>query len=247
MNEQELSFIEEIGGNLSSVQERIRLAAESTGANADAIDLVAVSKIKPVEALQAAYDCGQRRFGENYVQEICEKAPQLPEDILWHFIGPLQSNKAKALVKGVPNLAVVETVASEKVANRLDAGCEEAGRETPLDVFLQVDTSGEDTKSGLPAGSEELLALARRVAGGECPRLRLAGVMTIGAPGDLGAFDRLVESRAAVAAALGLADPSELRLSMGMSGDFEEAVARGSTNVRVGTTIFGQRDYSKKK
>ncbi|CAM9449990.1 unnamed protein product [Heterosigma akashiwo] len=94
------------------------------------------------------------------VQEICEKAPQLPEDILWHFIGPLQSNKAKALVKGA-NLAVVETVASEKVANRLDAGCEEAGRETPLDVFLQVDTSGEDTKSGLPAGSEELLALAR--------------------------------------------------------------------------------------
>ena len=104
----------------------------------------------------------------------------------------------------------------------------------------KVDTSGEDTKSGV--APEEAPAIAQHILA-HCPQLKLAGVMTIGAPGDLGCFDRLVAARAALAAATGLAAEG-LELSMGMSGDFEEAIARGSTNVRVGSSIFGERDYA---
>ena len=205
--------------------------------------LVAVSKTKPASAVQEAYDAGHRDFGENYVQELLDKAPVLPSDIRWHFIGHLQSNKAKALVEGVPSLTMVETIDSEKLANKLDAAVGGAGR-PPLTVFVQVNTSGEESKYGVDPG-EACVSLAKHIAN-TCPNLKLAGLMTIGMP-DYSSrpenFECLAQCRKEVAAAVGV-PADQLELSMGMSGDFEAAIEMGSTNVRVGSTIFGARSYA---
>ncbi|KAL6752115.1 hypothetical protein V8C86DRAFT_3141493 [Haematococcus lacustris] len=204
--------------------------------------LVAVSKTKPAEAVLEAYQAGHRDFGENYVQELVDKAAALPPDIRWHFIGHLQSNKVKAVVEGVPNLAMVETVDSVKLADRLDKAVSATQRSTPLPVMVQVNTSGEASKHGVEPA--DCVALAAHIAR-HCRRLQLAGLMTIGQP-DYSSrpenFSCLWECRRLVAAELGL-DPEALELSMGMSGDFEQAVEMGSTNVRVGSTIFGARHY----
>eukprot|EP00471_Norrisiella_sphaerica_P007633 CAMPEP_0184493830 /NCGR_PEP_ID=MMETSP0113_2-20130426/27068_1 /TAXON_ID=91329 /ORGANISM="Norrisiella sphaerica, Strain BC52" /LENGTH=221 /DNA_ID=CAMNT_0026879277 /DNA_START=188 /DNA_END=853 /DNA_ORIENTATION=- len=210
------------------------------------VELIAVSKTKPVELLRYAYESGQRAFGENYAQELIEKAPQMPDDVEWHFIGKLQSNKINPLVKGVSNLKAVHTVTSEKIARKIATACQAIDRAS-IDVYLQVDTSGEATKNGLEMG-EELLLLAETVSGTSEPydRLNLVGLMTIGAVGDLECFDKLVNARTQVAKRLGV-QPESLKLSMGMSGDFEDAISRGSNLIRVGSTIFGARDYSKKK
>lgn len=186
-----------------------------------------------------------RDFGENYVQEIIEKAPNMPDDISWRFIGKLQSNKAKLLLNGVPNLAVIETVYTVKLADRLQRAAAELEppRTNPLGIMLQVNTSPwEGTKNGLDAA--EAPALAAHVAE-NCPALELVGLMTIGAPGESSCFQTLSDCRVAVAAKLGVAEDS-LELSMGMSGDFEAAIAAGSDSVRVGSSIFGARDYSAK-
>jgi PLP dependent protein len=230
-----------IVNNANFVRNKMNVAASNAGRDPVSIKLVAVSKTKPSADILTLYQSGHRDFGENYFQELLEKAEQLPGDIRWHFIGHLQSAKASKLVKSVANLAVVETVDSLKLAKKLDNACESAER-SELDIYVQVDTSGEDTKSGVPPSEAPGLAQAIQ---DECKRLRIKGLMTIGAPGDFSCFDRLVETRVEVAAALGLADPSALGLSMGMSGDFEEAIAKGATSVRVGSTIFGARDYSK--
>lgn len=209
------------------------------------VRLVAVSKTKPVEMLQEAYDAGQRVFGENYVQELLEKAPQLPGDISWHFIGHLQSNKAKTIVKSIPNLQAVETVDSVKLANLLDKAVTEAEWQRNLNIFVQVNTSGEESKFGVSPA--DVLSLARHVHT-ECPRLTLSGLMTIGMPDYTSRpenFECLNNCRSAVAEELGI-PAQELELSMGMSGDFEQAIEMGSTNIRVGSTIFGARNYSNK-
>ena len=208
--------------------------------------LVAVTKTKSVEAISAAYSCGQRLFGENYVQEIEIKAPQLPQDIQWHFIGHLQSNKALSLLEAVPNLAVMQTLDSEKLAGRLNSAVEkvlESRGRRPLDVFIQVNTSGEESKSGVGPGSEAI-ALAKFVAGGSCPNLRLLGLMTIGLPDYTSRkedFLCLARCRDEIARALSIEHPDSLELSMGMSGDFEAAIIMGSTVVRVGSKLFGPR------
>lgn len=234
-----------IGAALKDVTSRMTQAASKAGRPQEGIRLVAVSKTKPVEALQEAYDAGQRVFGENYVQEMLEKAPLLPKDISWHFIGHLQSNKVKAVLEGVPNLAMVETVDTIKLADKLNTAWANTGRQPPLSVMVQVNTSGEESKYGVEPA--DVVPLATHIAS-KCPQLRLAGLMTIGMPDYTSRpenFKLLSECRDAAAKALGL-EPSSLELSMGMSGDFEQAVEMGSTNVRVGSTIFGARDYSKK-
>ena len=166
-----------IVGNANIVKERSKLAAVQVGRNIESVRLVAVSKTKPVENIQELYEAGYRSFGENYFQELVEKAQSLPKDISWHFIGHLQSSKASKLVKEVPNLAVLETVDSVKLAGKLNNACEAVGRE-PLSVFVQVDTSGETTKSGVEDGVEldELVLFIKE----QCPYLRLSGLMTIG-------------------------------------------------------------------
>ena len=170
--------------------------------------------------------------------------------IQWHFIGGLQSNKAAKLVKNVVPYGklVVETVNSEKVANKLDNAMTnnflgEDDEALLLDVFVQINTSGEESKSGVSV--DDSIGLCKHVIE-NCKRLNLKGVMTIGAPGDVDCLEGLGKCRDLVADALSR-DPASIELSMGMSGDFETAIAKGSTNVRVGSTIFGQRDYSNKK
>jgi len=238
------------GKNVAENLATIRLRVEEAAKGAEMVPLprlVAVSKTKPGEALQEAYNAGQRHFGENYVNEVLEKARELPKDIKWHFIGHLQSNKVKPLVAQVANLWMVEAVDSSKLADRLQAAAatvlETERKGEPLKVLVQVDTSGEDTKSGVAA--DEAVEIAQHILA-NCPALSFAGVMTIGAPGDLTCFDKLVETRQRVASATGL-EAASLELSMGMSGDFEEAIARGSTNVRVGSLIFGERSYPPRK
>lgn len=142
------------------------------------------------------------------------------------------------LIKLLPILALHHVIPPQ-------AACEAASREKPLSVFLQVDTSGEDAKSGIPHDDiDACIELAQHVKN-NCPTLSFKGVMTIGAPEDMSCFDKLVACRDAIAAGVGI-EPQELELSMGMSSDFEEAIRRGSTNVRVGSTIFGARYYPKK-
>jgi len=238
--------------NVADVLSRISSAcSKASPPPTRATRLVAVSKTKPVEQLKEVYDAGHKIFGENYVQEILEKAPKLPSDIRWHFVGHIQSNKAKALVQGIPNLAVVETVDSKKLADKLNAAveqCKSLREERLLDVMVQVNTSGEESKYGVAPG-ENVVDLAKHIRD-NCKQLKLIGLMTIGMPDYTSRpenFERLKEERKRVCEALGLGDDYEqaLELSMGMSGDFENAIAMGSTNVRVGSTIFGARDYSK--
>ncbi|CAA7410403.1 unnamed protein product [Spirodela intermedia] len=230
---------------LRSVMQRVQQAAERAGRPAESVRVVAVSKTKPVSVIQQVYDAGHRIFGENYVQEILEKAPQLPDDIQWHYIGNLQSNKAKALLAGVPNLCMVQSVDDVKIANYLDRAVASIGRK-PLKVLVQVNTSGEESKSGVhPTGCVELAKHVKL----SCPNLEFSGLMTIGmldytsTPEN---FKTLANCRLEVCKALGI--PEDLcELSMGMSGDFEQAIEMGSNNVRIGSTIFGPREYKKKE
>lgn len=222
--------LETLVNNFNLVKERINHASEGRS-----VRLVAVSKTKPASFIRALYDQGHRDFGENYFQELEDKAKILPEDIRWHFIGHLQSSKASKLLR-VRGLAVLETLDSSKLARKLHAAVEAAARPS-LDVFIQVDTSGEDSKSGLDVSELEEVV---RVIQTECSRLRVRGLMTIGAPGDLSCFDKLCAARVDLARYLGQQE-EQLELSMGMSADFEEAVRRGASSVRIGSTLFGPR------
>jgi pyridoxal phosphate enzyme (YggS family) len=212
--------------------DRIARAARAVQRDPSAVRLLAVSKTMPPEAIRAVHALGQRAFGENYVQEALEKRAALADlpDLEWHLIGPLQGNKARAAAE---TFDWVESVDRLKIAERLSAA-RPAGR-PPLDVLVQVNTSGEVTKSG--ASPPQAVGLARAVAG--LPRLRLRGIMGIPAPDD-----DPVRQRSAFAAlracfeacrAEGLAVDT---LSMGMSADLEAAIAEGATEVRVGTASF---------
>jgi len=215
--------------------------------------LVAVSKTKPIDDIIAAYQAGQRHFGENYVQELKSKSndplltSQCP-DIKWHFIGNCQTNKAN-LLGDTANLSCVETILSTKLADKIQFQL--AKRSAKVDVMVQVNTSGEENKNGVAPGPQTV-ALVRHVAD-KCPNLVFKGLMTIGAlgnsvpreatqPGSNPDFLTLIQCRKDVAQELQV-EESSLELSMGMSNDFLEAIAMGSTNIRVGSSIFGARNY----
>ncbi|XP_065351200.1 pyridoxal phosphate homeostasis protein [Cloeon dipterum] len=213
--------------------------------------LVAVSKTKPNELVIAAYEAGQRHFGENYVQELNQKGND-PEillkcpDIRWHFIGRLQRNKIPKVIN-TPNLFMVETVDSARLATALHDAWGKFGKE-PLRVMVQVNTSAEEAKGGLiPEEAPDLVSHLLE----KCPNLKFAGLMTIGQYGyDLSRgpnpdFQVLIKCRQNVCQKLGL-NMEEVELSMGMSDDFEHAIEVGSTNVRVGSSIFGAREYKPK-
>lgn len=219
------------------------IASESAGRR---VMLVAVSKTKSPACLLTLHQLGQRVFGENYVQELSEKSATLPKDIVWHFIGHLQSNKVKELLEGTPSLSVIQTIDSEKLACKVNEGCTRYREGRTLDVYIQVNTSGEETKSGTEPG-EATVALAKYIAQ-DCPLLQLKGLMTIGMPDYTSRpenFECLTRCREEVAAAVGV-KPEELELSMGMSGDYVNAIRMGATTVRVGTSLFGTRYYPPK-
>jgi hypothetical protein len=225
----------DIAANLAQVRERIAAAARAAGRDPSEVRLVAVSKTKPAAAVRQAWEAGQVLFGENYVQEARDKIAQVGPGPVWHLIGHLQSNKAKLAAS---LFAVVETVDRPKIARALDRHARELGKE--LGVLLQVNVSGEPQKSG--CSPEEAEALAQEVA--ELPGLRLMGLMTMPPFFDQPErarpyFARLRELAQRLARNLPPGSMDEL--SMGMSGDFEVAIAEGATLVRVGTAIFGAR------
>lgn len=247
--------------NLTSITSRIA-SASAIYANTNTpkpVRLVAVSKFKPASDILALHTppTSQLHFGENYLQELLEKSKVLPSKIKWHFIGGLQSNKCVTLARDVRGLWAVESVDTEKKAKLLNKGWAERwaigeeqaandGVERKLRVFVQVNTSGEENKSGVEPG-EPTVALCRYIQE-KCPQLQLQGLMTIGAIARSKAttpenenedFMCLRETRDRVVKELGTGD--ELELSMGMSEDFEGAITLGSDQVRVGSTIFGSR------
>ncbi|CAN7190295.1 YggS family pyridoxal phosphate-dependent enzyme [Caballeronia sp. LjRoot31] len=228
-----------VARHLDEVRQRIAKAAADASRDASAVTLLAVSKTFPAEDVRAAFDAGQRAFGENYVQEAVAKIAELAElrgEIEWHFIGPLQSNKTKVVAE---NFDWVHSVDRLKIAERLSD--QRGDNMAALNVCLQVNVSGEASKSGVTP--DETLALARAVAA--LPHLRLRGLMSIPEPAST-----LDEQRAPHRLLRELmdtlrADGLELdTLSMGMSADLEAAVLEGATIVRIGTAIFGTRDYS---
>ena len=207
--------------------------------------LVAVSKTKPPEMVQWAFESGQRHFGENYVQELVEKAqnPTLASlDIHWHFIGHLQRNKCNSLTS-TPGLWMVETVDSDRLATALDNSWKKKQSKRKLNIYIQVDTSGEESKSG--CRPEDVPGLVQHVLD-NCTSLEFCGLMTIGrvshdySLGPNPDFEVLVRTREELCSRLGM-KPERVELSMGMSADYEQAVAAGSSNVRVGSVIFGAR------
>ncbi|KAK2711722.1 pyridoxal phosphate homeostasis protein-like [Artemia franciscana] len=238
---------------LTSVRRRVAAATAKRTSNVrHEVRLVAVSKTKPVEDIIEAYQNGQRDFGENYVQELVEKANnekilKLCPEIRWHLIGHLQRNKVPKIV-ALKNLSMVETVDSTKLAEALNTARQKyIPNGGPLSVMIQVNTSNEEAKSGIVP--EDAPSLAEYIKD-SCRSLKLVGVMTIGAYdydvslGPNPDFLRLITCRNTVSSHLGI-DAEELELSMGMSSDYEHAIELGSTNIRVGSTIFGARNYSK--
>ena len=223
-----------IAENIAKVGERIRAAAQASGRDLDHIGLLAVSKTKPAAAVREAYAAGIRDFGENYLQEALEKQAELSElPLIWHFIGPIQSNKTKPIAE---HFAWVHSVDRLKIAQRLSE--QRPADLPPLNICLQVNVSAEDSKSG--CAPAELAALAQAVS--QLPNLRLRGLMAIPEPTDdvaaqQAAFARLRELRDGLPLTLDT-------LSMGMSHDLDAAIAEGATWVRIGTALFGARDYS---
>uniref|UniRef100_A0A5F8GBG3 Pyridoxal phosphate homeostasis protein n=1 Tax=Monodelphis domestica TaxID=13616 RepID=A0A5F8GBG3_MONDO len=214
--------------------------------------LVAVSKTKPADMVIEAYAHGQRSFGENYVQELLEKASNTKilsscPEIKWHFIGHLQKQNVNKLI-AVPNLYMLETVDSVKLADKVNNSWQKRGSSERLKVMVQINTSGEESKHGLPPS--ETMATVQHI-NAKCPNLEFVGLMTIGSFGhDLSKgpnpdFQALLCLRKELCEKLGL-PIDQVELSMGMSMDFQHAIEMGSTNVRIGSTIFGERDYSKK-
>ena len=223
-----------IESNLQVVRARIAAAARAAAREPGAVVLLAVSKTFDAQAVAAAYGAGQREFGENYVQEGLEKIAALSAlPLIWHFIGPIQSNKTRAIAE---NFQWVHSVAREKIAQRLAEARPE--RLSPLDICLQVNVSGEASKSGVAPEALRALAEAVRVL----PRLRLRGLMAVPEPSeDVQLQRRRFRSLRILQQELNAAGFGLDTLSMGMSQDLEAAVLEGATIVRVGTAIFGER------
>lgn len=223
--------------NLQQVRERISAAAARCGRDPAEITLLAVSKTKPASAIEEAVAAGQRCFGENYVQEGVDKIQAAGNSALdWHFIGPLQSNKSRLVAE---HFNWCHTVDRLKIATRLNE--QRPAGLPPLNVLIQINISDENSKSGIML--EALNALAKEIS--LLPRLTLRGLMAIPAPENDYARQLAVCSQMAEAFnQLKIKYPSVDTLSLGMSDDMDAAIAAGSTMVRIGTAIFGARDYS---
>jgi hypothetical protein len=223
-----------IAANLQAVHARIERAARAAGRKPGDITLVAVSKTFPAEYIAQAHAAGQKAFGENYAQEAVEKITKLAHlPLEWHFIGPIQSNKTGAIAS---RFQWVHSVERERIAQRLDAARPDGL--PPLEICIQVNISGEASKSGVAPDSE--IRLAETIA--RLPKLRLRGLMAVPEPTpDLKLQQRRFALLREMKEALVARGHALDTLSMGMSDDLEAAIAEGATMVRVGTAIFGKR------
>jgi hypothetical protein len=222
---------------LQAVRDQIVNAAALAGRSPTEIALVAVSKTQPASAVRAAWQAGQRDFGENYVQEAIAKMGELADlDITWHFIGPIQSNKTRLIanhfdwVHSIDRLSIAERLSAQRPSGR-----------PPINACIQVNVSGESSKSGCePAEAGALVAAAARL-----PGLRIRGLMTVPEPGLPAARQReQLEALRSLQQSISAGEHRLDTLSMGMSADLEAAIAAGSTMVRIGTAIFGARTIS---
>ncbi|MFQ6843800.1 MAG: YggS family pyridoxal phosphate-dependent enzyme [Lachnospiraceae bacterium] len=225
--------------NLEEVEARITRACERSGRERSEVTLISVSKTKPVEMLQEAYDAGSRDFGENKPQEIREKYPQLPTDIRWHMIGHLQRNKIKYIIDKV---CMIHSVDSIRLAEAIDEEAKKHGIVMP--VLIEVNVAEEESKFGVHL--DEVESLIRQIS--ELSNIQVQGLMTI-APFTENAEDNRIYFRKLRNLYVDIKDKNidnvnMCNLSMGMTGDYEVAVEEGATMVRVGTGIFGARSYS---
>jgi pyridoxal phosphate enzyme (YggS family) len=223
-----------ITAGLGKVRRAVSEAAERWGRDPATVTLLAVSKTQPREAVRAAADVGQRAFGENYLQDALPKIDALAEfPLAWHFIGAIQSNKTRAIAE---HFHWVHTIDREKIARRLNA--QRPDNLPPLNICLEVNVSGEPQKAGVML--DELDALANAVA--TMPRLKLRGLMALPAQhSEFSAQRRAFNKLTTALERLRDAGHDVDTLSMGMSGDFEAAIAEGATIVRIGSAIFGKR------
>ena len=225
--------------NLETVQNNINYAAKRAQ-RTDPVTLIAVSKTKPVEMICEAYDCGVRCFGENRVQEIVEKYPRLPDDIKWHLIGHLQTNKVKYIIDKV---AMIHSVDSEKLAEEISR--QAVKHNVTIDILIEVNVAGEESKFGV--STEDAPSLVEKIS--RLPNIKVRGLMTVAPYVEDPELNRPVFS--ALRQLLVDIDSKNIDnvcmdcLSMGMSGDYEVAVEEGATYVRVGTGIFGEREYKR--
>lgn len=221
---------------LEEVRQNIRNACERSGRKVEDVTLIAVSKTKPVPMLQEAYDAGARDFGENKVQEMLEKEPQLPSDIRWHMIGHLQKNKVRqvidkaVLINSVDTVGLAEQIEKEAVKRDLD-----------VSILLEVNVAGEESKFGF--APEEVEEAAREIA--KYPHVHIQGLMTIApfvenSEENRGVFKKLYELYVDMKRK-NIDNVTMNVLSMGMTGDYQTAIEEGATMVRVGTGIFGTR------
>ena len=222
-----------IADNISQVSARIAAAARQAQREPSQVGLLAVSKTKPATAIREAFAAGVRDFGENYLQEALSKQEELVDlPLIWHFIGPIQSNKTRAIAE---HFAWVHSVDRLKIAQRLSE--QRPSTLAPLNVCIQVNVSGEASKSG--CAPDDVHTLATAIAA--LPNLHVRGLMAIPEP-----TDDPVAQDAAFARVRTLQHDLQLpldTLSMGMSHDLEAAIAQGATWVRIGTALFGARDY----
>jgi PLP dependent protein len=225
-----------ISANISQIRDRIDAVCARAGRRSDDVTLVAVSKTFPAEKVREAVQAGVRDVGENYVQELLQKRGEVPEEVRWHFIGHLQTNKVRQIIPWVHSIHALE---SEALAQELDRRAEQVGR--TIDVLVEVNTTGETTKFGLRP--ESVPGFVVRLE--EYSHLRIAGLMTIGPflpdpEGSRPMFRELRRLRDTIAQRAQRNVTME-HLSMGMTGDFEVAIEEGATLIRIGTAIFGSR------
>lgn len=227
-----------IAENLQQVRNNIKRACEAVGRDPDEVTLVAVSKTKPVEMLKEAYDAQTRVFGENKVQEIMDKYDRLPDDVQWHMIGHLQRNKVKYIVDKV---AMIHSVDSLRLAETIEQ--EAAKHDIRVPVLVEVNVAQEDSKFGLKV--DEVLPFIEQAA--QLPHLEIKGLMTIAPyvenPENNREIFRQLKKLSVDIEDKNINNITMSVLSMGMTGDYEVAVQEGATMVRVGTGIFGEKNY----
>lgn len=227
--------------NLFAVEQNIIKACKQSNRDPKEVTLIAVSKTKPREMIEEAILCGKKEFGENKAQEMKEKCDALPKELKWHFIGHLQTNKVKYVVG---RAFLIHSVDSYHLAEAIEA--ESAKKDVISHILIEVNVAQEETKFGLKP--EETLALIEKIA--KLKHIRIEGLMTIAPfvenPEENRSVFRKLKELSVDIAGKNIDNVSMSVLSMGMTNDYEVAVEEGATHVRVGTGIFGERDYSKK-
>ena len=225
--------------NLKKVEDNVDAACRKAGRSRDEVTLIAVSKTKPVEMLSTIYNQGIRDFGENKVQEMCDKMEQLPSDIRWHMIGHLQTNKVKFIVG---HTTLIHSVDSLHLAKEIEKQAEK--KDVTVDILVEVNIAEEESKFGIH--KEETYELVRQIAA--LPHVHICGLMTIAPyvenPEDNRMYFRGIRQLSVDIAEQNIDNVDMDVLSMGMTGDYMVAIEEGATMVRVGTGIFGERNYN---